>query len=657
MVQEGGIAAKLQLVEEISEANGFTVSGDGTTIRHLNYETKHITLNVASTRFFGVIMGPNHKSETQLHSWKELSNNYYDTFNRAFGPDGKHADPLTFAKDMLGLRSDHSEDQKKLNRLLREWKELSGCIWRGKDFMAKSPVQDFAQTLWEVSVEKIAAVGGLDKWGSLSNDAKDKHDQEAYRKLCLRIGQEQRARFPEDARRGAQLWVRAGCCTHKEMDSTKGGAAALTAYWNENDLTPPIKLFNKDNAAAVAAGPSAAMDRALSLSEGGTVKLASLAGALFNNKDEKKGLQDTHRDYFRRLLGYAINFPNTSNTRFESHLLAVAELLVHLPLYIDLLLEVRDCKEKGNFIHMEYNIYQDTPTLTEMAALTFWPSTILTCVLVKDHCHAIINNPDLQLGAEADFAQKAMDGSLITLPHLRGCVVAFFKDALSTWERFTTEFAPIASLTGVEKKRLFINATNEDALGTTPENTFAANSRRRDTACFCAKKHGSWMDSDSKMKGDKYKQYYQGKATEKRTKVAEKKQKEHEYQSVLDSLVPELDIETLKVGLTAAGKTTTVPQIKLQIEWHRRFDVEKMISKKALTNVMRRTDLLVQLIAAAERYNRAPALTHAETETLEMDIEPDLEMDWAEKDEEHDANMAAIVVKIIQSVAVLIWPG
>ncbi|CAA7270142.1 unnamed protein product [Cyclocybe aegerita] len=121
IIKEGGVAAKLQMVHEIEREKGFTVSGDGTTIRHLNFDAKHITVNAPSYE-----SGNASDSQTtpQLESWKEISSNAYDTYNQAFKADGKYADPLSFAWYMLRNGSDHSEDQQKLDWLLVGWKEL-----------------------------------------------------------------------------------------------------------------------------------------------------------------------------------------------------------------------------------------------------------------------------------------------------------------------------------------------------------------------------------------------------------------------------------------------------------------------------------------------------------------------------------------------------
>ena len=74
---------------------------------------------------------------------------------------------------------------------------------------------------------------------------------------------------------------------HKEINLVKGGNTAMMAYWSEEGLTGPIKLINRDNAAAAAAETSQAKDQENDVSQAGGVKLTSLAGAIFKNKDDK----------------------------------------------------------------------------------------------------------------------------------------------------------------------------------------------------------------------------------------------------------------------------------------------------------------------------------------------------------------------------------
>jgi hypothetical protein len=65
----------------------------------------------------------------------------------------------------------------------------------------------------------------------------------------------------------------------------------MTAWWDKAGITGPIKLMNHDNAAAVG-GSSTAQIFTLKVSEAGGVKATSLAGAIFNHEDDKKGKQD-----------------------------------------------------------------------------------------------------------------------------------------------------------------------------------------------------------------------------------------------------------------------------------------------------------------------------------------------------------------------------
>jgi hypothetical protein len=92
--------------------------------------------------------------------------------------------------------------------------------------------------------------------------------------------------------------------------------------------------MNKDNRAAADAGNSAAKTRAEAVSEGGGVKLTSLAGMLFHHKDKKKGEGALFHIWFEDKLGYDITFPDTSNTRYQSHCEAAGVLLTHKSLFL-----------------------------------------------------------------------------------------------------------------------------------------------------------------------------------------------------------------------------------------------------------------------------------------------------------------------------------
>jgi hypothetical protein len=154
---------------------------------------------------------------------------------------------------------------------------------------------------------------------------------------------------------------------HKELNAVKGGNTAMMAFWAQNGLQPPIKLYNCDNEAVALGGTSAAQKRAQDVSQAGAMKMTSLAGAIFKHKDDKKGQHDTFCAFFLEHLGYPILFPDTSNTHCE----AASVLLVYHPLFLQFLELIRDKKDSGLFNHMEKNVYvalQDGPTITELCS-------------------------------------------------------------------------------------------------------------------------------------------------------------------------------------------------------------------------------------------------------------------------------------------------
>ena len=91
------------------------------------------------------------------------------------------------------------------------------------------------------------------------------------------------------------VWVGCGC--HKNTNTALGDHAAVMKWWGENDLPGLVLLANKDNTAVLHtldtdAEPTAAYEHALQSSTHGGIKATDIAGAIFWNKDHKKGQQD-----------------------------------------------------------------------------------------------------------------------------------------------------------------------------------------------------------------------------------------------------------------------------------------------------------------------------------------------------------------------------
>ena len=310
------------------------------------------------------------------------------------------------------------------------------------------------------------------------------------------------------------LFVWAGCSMHKDLNSVKGGNKAMMSWWSENGETGPVRLANRDNAAvlnnmATEDVPNPAERRAMDVTTCGGVKAASIAGHIFSNKDDKKGYQDLHKRHFEPITGKWVRFPDTSNTRYQSFGEAAAELLVYRSDYQNLMETVRLNKTKQTLNHMESNLkvaLDDIPTLTELAVLTLYAQAISHPYMkkvrgpgtedlnmlnmgplheeVKQHIQMIIDDPDILLGDGVSY-QKDVFGQKWhrpdafetvhklspQLPHLQPVLVAFFKGALITFERFTSEFAagsPIDLASATEKELAWMpptNDVNEGALG------------------------------------------------------------------------------------------------------------------------------------------------------------------------------------------------
>jgi hypothetical protein len=229
--------------------------------------------------------------------------------------------------------------------------------------------------LLEVGRQTVERAGGLDIWISLSKEDQEARNQDSYWELCRKYGCRQFETLSDEEKRSVDLFLWAGCCMHKELNSVEGGNTRMMVWWTENKIIGPIKLMNQDNAAAVSAGGTVGT-RAAEVSQGGAVKLTSLAGALFNHKDDKKGQHDTYRFYMEATFGYIISFLDTS---YQTHCLAAVEIMVHLEIYIQFLLLIKDKKDSRTLNHLEQNVLtglRDTPTIHELCVLVVYLQAI-----------------------------------------------------------------------------------------------------------------------------------------------------------------------------------------------------------------------------------------------------------------------------------------
>ncbi|KAJ6578320.1 hypothetical protein B0H19DRAFT_1062828 [Mycena capillaripes] len=145
---------------------------------------------------------------------------------------------------------------------------------------------------------------------------------------------------------------------------------------NRNGTTS-ISSLGADNDAAANSGSAAAKERAEQVSSHGGVRLCGLMGMLLNNKDDKKGQQDSHGVYFcaHEHIGFALRFPDTSNTRYQCFSEVSVEVIVNLIDYRRLMQFIRDRKMSLAFNHLEKNIWtaiNDLRTIIELIIMLWY---------------------------------------------------------------------------------------------------------------------------------------------------------------------------------------------------------------------------------------------------------------------------------------------
>jgi hypothetical protein len=111
-------------------------------------------------------------------------------------------------------------------------------------------------------------------------------DKEVYQQLS------------EEDQKIVSVFVQAGCCMYKALNVMKHGFKALALFWENAAVEKPMIFYNKDNNKAAQIGGEEVQEQAEKLSEAGAIRLLSLAGAAFQNKDNKKREQDMCHIFF-----------------------------------------------------------------------------------------------------------------------------------------------------------------------------------------------------------------------------------------------------------------------------------------------------------------------------------------------------------------------
>lgn len=256
----------------LDPTKAFNSSSDGTTNKSKNHESPHINLHAPATyatpnneetqqttRFMGVRLEADHRTETQIKGDLASFNEKIELFNRAPPSSLIHtADPLEnkpFTMRQLftkwaGTHGDHAADQKAKHRKLEVMKREQEAIARMEENLQAS--NEYNKIFTKLEKTLIESSGGLEEWESLEINVRQEKLENSMEDILHDMALSEQAETSDDDLRDASVFLWTGCQMHKEMNAVKGGCAAMKEAWKKLDKKP-IPLANRDNAPILAA--------------------------------------------------------------------------------------------------------------------------------------------------------------------------------------------------------------------------------------------------------------------------------------------------------------------------------------------------------------------------------------------------------------------
>lgn len=203
---------------------------------------------------------------------------------------GRTSTSRDFASKLRGISTDHAADQKRLVELMRAWKSQCNREICGEAVLKGLSKEALAQKLSENLEEVLAAISN---WEEKSPNEQSSTVRAIWHSLALAAGDKAIEELTDTEKQDMMLLVWTGCCMHKELNAVKGGVSQMMKMWTKQNFTPPIALRNKFEATKTDNNTHSREDLR------GAVKLASLLGAILNNKDDKKGQHETYKFSFQ----------------------------------------------------------------------------------------------------------------------------------------------------------------------------------------------------------------------------------------------------------------------------------------------------------------------------------------------------------------------
>ena len=250
------------------------------------------------TRFLGLHTSLEGSSEQAVNDWDDELQNIADIFNDS--PLAQESDNFLrlveiFVK-LSGMSSDHCGKEKKDFKLMGIKKIAAIEQVLGEKQIHDDSVDELMPHFILANQEMLKEIGGETAWNALDEAAQKELKSEMLQKLTADLGKDAFEKLSDQEKALFKLFIWVGCGCHKDLNTVLGGYIALTKFWKENGLEPPILLPNKFNAAAINDATNAGSDddatstaarRAVQNSSRGAIKATKIAGDILNNKNDK----------------------------------------------------------------------------------------------------------------------------------------------------------------------------------------------------------------------------------------------------------------------------------------------------------------------------------------------------------------------------------
>ncbi|KAJ7358185.1 hypothetical protein DFH08DRAFT_802029 [Mycena albidolilacea] len=514
--------------------------------------------------------------------------------------------------------TDHAADQKKLRALFLEMKECLDREIRGERVLLHLTAPKLLDVIYEITDHKIQATGGMAAWDALPTEESNLRNSTLHTELCQKFGQAEFEKLSQEERNEAHFFHCGDCFMHKDLN------------------------VHRDNAAAAISGSAVAKKRAETESSRGGVKLCELKGLLLlNNKDNKKGQQDSHGQY--PLYGC-----------FSE---AAAEIIVNLTVYRELMQFIRDRKMSLAYTNLEKNIWDainDLRTIVELVVLLWYGQSFSKPVKrvvrsrtstgglpnlwdmgpvlegVITHCERVIADPDIIMSPNLSYETASMDGRPWERPEAMYTAHALLPTLPRNEARVAQRRAPNARLEFSNAKSQY---KHNDTAG------FIAEKLNTPAEQQFLRKRAEEMSSEGRHQKRKVAQAEHDQQTarehhEKKTKSDRKKATEI---AEINKCVPVFDIA--RFTDPEMLKEILIPQLDLQLKWHRlrELEMDKKTEIPPLSKLKKQQKAEL-IVAAVGRWRRrvdtgeVPLMGFQSSEPLEEDrlvVEPDNEEDDA----------------------------